>query len=157
MATETIVVRTCDVTGTKDESVRNVSLPIPLVDTDENGNVDYSNGVTYKQVTLKLDAADKVMADVLGNIAAAVRPLFTENTTVKVKGEPRTKSDTEDDSDAPESEIGTAEHMREWARRNGYKVGEKGRIAKAVSEAYWAVPEHNLTPETDEDDSDDEE
>jgi hypothetical protein len=26
--------------------------------------------------------------------------------------------------------------MREWARQNGYKVGEKGRIPAAVIEAY---------------------
>lgn len=28
--------------------------------------------------------------------------------------------------------------IREWARQNGYKIGEKGRIPSAVAEAYHA-------------------
>ncbi len=43
-------------------------------------------------------------------------------------------------SGAPRSSGGgDANAIREWAKANGYKVGEKGRIASDVREAYAAA------------------
>lgn len=37
---------------------------------------------------------------------------------------------------APRGGSGNLEVVREWARANGHKVGSKGRISKAVQDAY---------------------
>jgi hypothetical protein len=138
----------CDVTGIADETVQSVKLPFPIVDAD-------SPEGEFKVVTLSLDIASKALNDILVKVGKDIKPLFTENTTATVRGDSTAKK-SENGDDAP-AEFGTPEFIRQWARANGHKVGDRGALPKKVSEAFQAaVKNGEVTPPTADETTDSE-
>jgi hypothetical protein len=85
------------------------------------------DGATY-EIDLSTKNAQKLRDSLATYVAnarrasRAARPAATSRRTVR----------------APRSDREQLQAVREWARKNGYKIGDKGRIPGSILEAYNA-------------------
>ena len=87
------------------------------------------DGVSYEIDLSAKNAA--TMRDVLANYVANARRSGRSAAAVRPNGSGRRGRAARGDREQTQA-------IREWARRNGHKVGDKGRIPATVLEAYHA-------------------
>lgn len=127
MAVRTTVTRICDLTGAENEDVTEYAFRIPTVDSD--GELV----VTKISFDATPDAARQFVTDLNKGMAK-----YLKNDALKVKTVGDANGDSTDQT-----------HIREWARTNGYKVADRGRIPAEVMSAFNAAQE-SATDETTE-------
>ncbi|MDF2966532.1 MAG: Lsr2 family protein [Nocardioidaceae bacterium] len=105
-------------------------VQVLLVDDVDGGTADESvqfglDGSAY-EIDLSAENA-AAFRDALAPYVAAAR-------RVGARGSARRRGRSRSSSDA-----GSAREIREWARENGYRVSERGRVPADVMEAYRAA------------------
>ena len=103
--------------------------------SDASGTVSFAlDGRSY-EIDLSDDNAAKLRDSLASFVAAARRAGGTSGTR---RG--RTQRSTPDSDDAPaRSNREETAAIRAWARENGHEVSERGRIPKAVVQAYQSA------------------
>lgn len=127
MATRTTVTRICDLTGAENEDVTNYSFRIPTVDSD--GDIV----VTKIAFDATPDAARDFVNKLYKGIATTMK---NDAIVVKVVGD--ASGDSLDQT-----------HIREWARENGFKVADRGRIPADVLAAFNAAQDTDVNDDTE--------
>jgi len=102
---------------------------------------DLDQGTAAETVGFALDGAQYEI-DLSANNAAKLRSalkVYVDNARRTTRGSVRSYSAGSRRSGRPTRSDREQTHaIREWARKNGHKVGEKGRIPATVLEAYNA-------------------
>ncbi len=106
-------VLTCDLTGKKDSSVQTITFSV--------------DGVTYEMelAALPMNNFRRTLQKHIDK-ARVVEKAVVKNTTRKGKG-------------TGEKKVSESGKIREWARANGYTVGDRGRIHADIQAAYKAA------------------
>ena len=106
---------------------------VQLIDDLDQGKADETVSFALDGVAYEIDLSAKnaaKMRDVLANYVANARR-STRTAAVRTSGSGRRGRGARGDREQTQA-------IREWARRNGHKVGDKGRIPATVLEAYNA-------------------
>ena len=104
---------------------------VQLIDDLDKGKADETVSFALDGVQYEIDLSTKnaaKMRDALANYVANARRAG-RGTVVRTGGSGRRGRSARGDREQTQA-------IREWARRNGYKVGDKGRIPGTVLEAY---------------------
>lgn len=118
MGVRTVTILSDDVTGEENESVEQFTFTLPeMVEEDGETVVAF--------VKYSLYATPETVSELCKAIARPTKK-FRDVAERKVRG-----ADSSGDSES--------EAIRDWARQNGHKVADRGRIAKTVSDAYYAA------------------
>ncbi|MBJ8343926.1 Lsr2 family protein [Antrihabitans sp. YC2-6] len=92
-------------------------------------------GTTYR-IDLRPENAEKFRKDLSKWVAAAAKVTGT-------RGRPRKAASTASVSSPKASGSGRSKeelaNIREWAKKNGHEVSERGRISRSVQDAYDAA------------------
>lgn len=103
------------------------------------------DGTAYEIDLSAVYAAE--LRQVLAPFVAAARPISVARGTaspqpsragVVAVGTPASRGTSQRDTGQPDT--GDPAEMREWARANGFPVGERGRISQEAREAFLATP-----------------
>ncbi len=106
---------------------------VQLIDDLDQGKADETVSFALDGVAYEIDLSAKnaaKMRDVLANYVGNARR-STRSAAVRSSGSGRRGRGARGDREQTQA-------IREWARRNGLKVGDKGRIPATVLEAYNA-------------------
>jgi hypothetical protein len=106
---------------------------VQLIDDLDQGAADETVSFALDGVSYEIDLSAKnaaKMRDVLANYVANARR-SGRSSAVRANGSGRRGRAARGDREQTQA-------IREWARRNGHKVGDKGRIPATVLEAYNA-------------------
>lgn len=127
MAVHTTVTRSCDITGVTTDDVSDYSFRIPQIDAE--GDIVVAR-VNFDATP---DAARDFVNKLNKGIAATLK---LEGVKVKIVGD--ASGDSLDQT-----------HIREWARENGFKVADRGRIPADVLAAFNAAQDTDVNGDTE--------
>jgi hypothetical protein len=106
---------------------------VQLIDDLDQGKADETVSFALDGVSYEIDLSAKNaarMRDVLANYVANARRAGRIS-SVRASGPGRRGRGARGDREQTQA-------IREWARRNGFKIGDKGRIPSTVLDAYNA-------------------
>jgi nucleoid-associated protein Lsr2 len=98
---------------------------------------DLDGGVATETVSFGIDGSNYEI-DLSQKNAAKLRDALANYVAAARRGRGGTRTGTRRSGRPARSDREQTQAIREWARKNGHKVGEKGRIPAAVLEAYHA-------------------